>query len=224
MTTEQASVDTQTLPDTPQTNGWRTFGIIVITMVLTLAVGYWAISTWLFPNEFDSVKLTESQQQSLDEKLRLLGGNTPSNSTQSKQSDAYSEVGARRVVEFNEQELNALLARNTELANKLSIDLSENLISANLLIDIDPDFPILSGKTIKVAGGMELSLVDGNPSAILKGISIWGVPLPNAWVGNMKNIDLMKQFGKTGGFLQFINDGVKTIEVKDGKLFIELKE
>jgi hypothetical protein len=117
-----------------------------------------------------------------------------------------------------------LLAANTELASKLAIDLSDNLISARLLVNVDPDFPILGGKTIKVTGGMELRLANGRPSALLKGISVWGVPVPNAWLGNMKDIDLMQKFGETGGFWQSVSDGVEQIEVREGRLFIRLKK
>jgi hypothetical protein len=117
-----------------------------------------------------------------------------------------------------------LLAKNTDLANKLAIDLSDNLVSAKLLVDVDPDFPVLGGQTIKVTGGMELRLVEGRPSATLKGISVWGVPLPNAWLDNMKNVDLVQEFGNAGGFWQAISEGVEKIEVRDGRLLIKLKE
>lgn len=98
------------------------------------------------------------------------------------------------------------------------------MVSAKLLVDVDPDFPILGGKTIMVTGGMELGLVGGRPSAVLKGISVWGVPVPNAWLGNMKDIDLIQQFGETGGFWQAINDGVEQSEVRYGRFFIKLKQ
>jgi len=226
MTTEQPSTDTSTVPppDRQQHNGWRTFGIIVITMAVTLAVGYWAVTTWLFPTEFEPVVLNQKQQQTLDQKIELLGGSSRSSKQEPLEPEAYSEVGASRKVEFSERELNALLAKNTELASKLAIDLSDNLVSAKLLVDVDPDFPVLGGKTIKVTGGMELRLVESRPSAILKGISVWGVPLPNAWLGNIKNVDLVQEFGETGGFWQAINEGVEKIEVKDGRLVIRLKE
>ncbi|MHC4784260.1 MAG: hypothetical protein ACYTE0_14645 [Planctomycetota bacterium] len=71
---------------------------------------------------------------------------------------------------------------------------------------------------------MELRLVDSKPSAVLKGISVWGVPLPNAWIGNLKNVDLVQEFGEAEGFWQALNEGVKKIEVRDGRLLIELKE
>jgi len=226
MTTEQPSADTSTVPppDRQQHSGWRTFGIIVITMAVTLAVGYWAVTTWLFPTEFKPVVLNQKQQQILDQKIRLLGGSSRSSENGAIEPEAYSEVGASREVEFSEREVNALLAKNTELANKLAIDLSDNLVSAKLLVDVDPDFPLLGGKTIKVTGGMELRLVGSKPSAVLKGISVWGVPLPNAWIGNTKNVDLVQEFGEAGGFWQAISDGVEKIEVRDGRLLIQLKE
>ena len=226
MTSEQISHETPN-PDPPQprqSNGWRTFGIIVITMALTLGVGYWVVTTWLFPNEFKPIVLNQSQQKKLDIKLKLLGGNSQSSDVATLEPEAYSEAGASREVAFTEREVNALLAKNTDLASKLAIDLSDNLVSAKLLIDVDPDFPILGGKTVKVTGGMELSLVGNRPSAVLKGISVWGVPLPNAWVGNMKNVDLVKEFGGAGGFWQAVNDGVDKIEVREGKLVVKLKE
>ena len=202
MTPEQLSADTSTSPPPgrQQHNGWRTFGIIVITMAVTLAVGYWAVTTWLFPTEFKPVVLNQEQQQTLDRKIKYLGRSSRSN-----------EGG---VIE----------AKNTDLANKLAIDLSDNLISAKLLVDVDPDFPIFGGQTIKVTGGMELRLVENRPSVTLKGISVWGVPLPNAWLDNMKNVDLVQEFGNAGGFWQAISEGVEKIEVRDGRLLIKLKE
>ena len=226
MTTEQLSADSSTVPPPgrQQHNGWRTFGIIVITIAVTLAVGYWGVTTWLFPTEFKPVVLNQEQQQTLNQKIRLLSGSSRPSQKEAIEPEAYSEVGASREVEFSERELNALLAQNTELANKLAIDLSDNLVSARLLVDVDPDFPVLGGKTIKVTGGMELRLVGNKPSAVLRGISVWGVPLPNAWIGNIKNVDLVQEFGEAGGFWQILNEGVQKIEVKEGRLLIQLKE
>ena len=226
MTTEQLSQDSPNLPapQPQQSNGWRTFGIIVITMAVTLGVGYWVVTTWLFPTEFTPVVLSQKQQKTLDQKLELLGGSSNPEGKKSLEPEAYSEKGASREVAFSEREVNAMLAKNTDLADKLAIDLSDNLVSAKLLVNVDPDFPILGGKTVKVTGGMELSLVGNKPRAVLKGISVWGVPLPNAWIGNLKNVDLVKEFGGAGGFWQAFNDGVEKIEVKDGRLVVKLKE
>ena len=226
MSNEQAPAnpDTQLEPATPSGNGWRTFGIVVITMAITLGVGYWAVKTYMFPTEFTPVTLNQKEQQRLEQKLERFEGRPPSTKKPSLEPEPYSEVGASREIKLSEKELNALLANNTDLASKLAIDLSDNLASAKLLIDMDPEFPVLGGKTVKVTAGMELGVTDGKPKAVLKGVSVWGVPLPNAWLGNMKNIDLIQEFGQAGGFWQAINEGVEVIEVKEGHLYIKLKE
>ena len=226
MTNEQQVTTTapNPAPTTPPGNGWRTFGIVVITVVITLGLAYWVVTAYLFPSAFTPVELSTKEQQRLDQKLQRLGGSPASSTQQPLQPEAYTEAGASRNIDFSEKELNALLANNTELASKLAIDLSDNLASAKLLVPLDPELPVLGGKTLKVTAGMELSLGQGRPRAVLKGVSVWGVPLPNAWLGNMKNIDLIGEFGEAGGFWQAINDGVETIEVKEGKLSIKLKE
>ncbi len=228
MSNEAQALNPEPTPGKPARNGWRTFGIVVITMVITVVVGYWVFTTYLFPTSFSPVELNKKEQQQLSQKIDRLSGRAPSKKSSKNSNtlepEAYSEEGASREIHFSEKELNALLANNTELASKLAIDLSDNLASAKLLVDLDPDFPVLGGKTLKVTAGMELHLRNGRPRAALKGVSVWGVPLPNAWLGNLKNIDLFKEFGQAGGFWQLINDGVEEIEVDDGKLRIKLKE
>ncbi len=229
-----------TTTTTTEKNGWRTFSIVLIVILAVVAIGYWLATVYLFPTKFKPVQLNEKEQQRLEQKIERLSGGQAAGTTSSRKvlpsqtspsktkvplnPEPYSEEGISREINFTEKELNALLANNTDLANKLAIDLSDNLASAKLLVDLDPEFPILGGKTLKVTAGMELALINNQPRAVLKGVSVWGVPVPNAWLGNMKNTDLLKEFGDAGGFWQAIKDGVEEIEVKEGKLRIQLKE
>jgi len=108
----------------------------------------------------------------LDSKLRALGVDPPlppvstrgdaAGSARESASDwlrpePYKEDATRREIGLSERELNALLAHNTDLAKKLAIDLSDDLASARLLIPVDPDFPFLGGRTLRVSAGVELS-------------------------------------------------------------------
>jgi hypothetical protein len=117
-----------------------------------------------------------------------------------------------------------MMAKNTDLADKLAIDLAENMVSIKLLIPLDPDFPMLGGQTLKVKAGAELAYRDGRPVVKLKGVSLMGVPMPNAWLGGIKNIDLIKEFGADEGVWKSIADGVESISVVEGFLKIQLKE
>ncbi len=125
---------------------------------------------------------------------------------------------------MTERELNALLARNTELAKKLAFDLSDDLMSAKLLVPLDPELPIVGGKTLKVTAGIQVRYANQKPVIALRGISIWGVPIPNAWLGGFKNIDLVHEFGMQPGFWKTFSAGVEDIRVTEGRLTIKLRK
>jgi hypothetical protein len=201
-------------------------GIAVATSLLTV----WLIFLFLFPKQFKPVVLSKSESQALSEKLNRLDPTTHSKTVADKKGgpgltpEKYTEDAARRHITFSERELNALLAKNTDLAEKLAIDLSDNLASARLILPLDPDMPFLGGKTLKLNAGMELRYEDNKPVVMLRGISLWGVPLPNSWLGGIKNVDLVKQFGGDKGFWKSFSDGVEYIRVEDGELSVQLKE
>lgn len=204
---------------------------LAVLIALAVAVGgtYWVLRTYVFPKEFDPVTLSAKDQSRLDGKLRRLGwspsGRASGDGLASGQlePEAYSEQDADRNVAFTEKELNALVASSPEMAERLAIDLSDDLASAKLLIPVPEDFPVMAGKILRVNAGLELAYTSGRPVVILKGVSVMGVPIPNAWLGNLKNVDLVDQFGG-GGFWSAFAEGVELIEVRDGKLNIQLKE
>ena len=204
---------------------------LAVVLALVVAVGgtYWVLRTYIFPTEFDPVTLSDKDQQRLDDKLRRLGWSPAGRRSADQlepgrlEPEAYSERDADRNVFFSEKELNALVASSPEMAQRLAIDLSDDLASAKLLIPVPEDFPVMSGKILRVNAGLELAYAAGRPVVVLKGVSVMGVPIPNAWLGNLKNVDLVNQFGD-GGFWRAFADGVELIEVRDGQLHVQLKE
>ena len=211
--------------------------IILATVLLTTGGTWWVLKTYIFATEFKPVELSVKEEQVLEGKLRVLGYEVDVQSPGRKASppagidkdgflipERYSEVGAKREVNFNERELNALLAKNTDLAKKLAIDLSDDLVSAKLLVPLENDFPVLGGKTLRFNAGVEMAYQGGRPVIVLKGVSIMGVPIPNAWLGGLKNIDLVGEFGADAGFWKSFADGVENIQVEDGRISIKLKE
>ena len=220
----------------------QVFGLIVVAVIITAGITILIFKTYFFPSEFKPVTLTPHEEQVLTAKLETLDTigvdvnlrrkeilETPSkqdrfDSSGNLEPEPYSEKNVKRKIIFTERELNALLAKNTNLARKLAIDLSDDLVSAKLLVPVDEDFPVLGGKILRVRTGAVFSFVNGKPVVILKGITIMGVPLPNAWLGGIKNIDLVKEFGTDRGFWKAFSDGVEDIKVKEGHLMIKLKE
>jgi hypothetical protein len=208
----------------------RIAAIIVCTALLATAATLGLASVFLFPKTFKPVRLTDREQRVLDGKIQSLtspGRRPVENRVQGTgvlEPERYSETGANRQIQLTERELNALLAKNTDLAQKLAIDLSEDMASAKLLVPLDPELPILGGKTLKVTAGMELRYSNRKPVVILRGVSIWGVPIPNAWLGGIKNIDLVSEFGMENGFWRTLAAGIEDIRIADGRLSVTLKE
>lgn len=218
-------------------SGMKIFLIVLVTMLVTVGVTLLVVKYYFFPSEFKPVQLSVKEEQVLDAKLdrlesldaayqprRKVSGAGAGSDAGALEPEAYSEEGAERSIRFSERELNSLLAKNTDLARKLAIDLSDNLMSARLLMPVDEDFPIMGGKILKVRAGVELAYRDDKPIVILKGVSIMGVPIPNAWLGGLKNIDLVEEFGSGDGFWKAFADGVQDISIVEGNLRIELKE
>jgi hypothetical protein len=225
-------------PPSPQRkneHSWlKIFAIVVGACTISTLVALTALYFYLFPGPFRPVTLSQGEEQALERKLERLdapqrsrvrhSGQRTERGSGRLQPERYSERGADREIVFSEREINALLAKNTDLAEKLAIDLSPDLASAKLLIPLDEEFPVLGGKTVKVTAGLEMSYRGARPRVVLRGISLWGVPIPNAWLGNMKNVDLVQEFGGQRGFWSAFADGIEEVEISDGRLRVKLKE
>lgn len=216
--------------------------LVLVAILVTAGITYWLVTTYIFPSEFTPVVLSSKEQRVLNEKLgrfdvlrdegwrrtrgaqRRSGAADGEGSVESLTPERYSEIGASRDIMLTERELNALLANNTDLAHRLAIDLADDLVSAKLIIPVDEDFPILGGKTLRVRAGVELTFAEQRPIVVLKGVSIMGVPLPNAWLGGLKNIDLIREYGEQEGFWRAFAEGVAALQVEEGRLRITLRE
>jgi hypothetical protein len=222
-------------------SGLQVFGIVVLVMIVAVAGTIFAARAWFFPRPFKPVVLSQQEEKRLERKLEQFErpGYKPLPAAKASKSkpqkndwlsdgrlkpEAYSEKGASREINLSERELNGLLAKNTDLARKVAIDLSADLVSARLLLPVDPDFPLFGGKTLRVRAGLELAYRDQRPIVKIRGVSIMGVPVPAAWLGGLKNIDLVKEFGSDQGFWKSFSDGVESITIREGQLHIELKE
>ena len=205
----------------------------------------------MFAKEFESVYLSQTEVAILNEKIQALGfqpdivvaSNEPKKkklllefgSSKTKKSEdteveanlipeAYKEDSSKHEINFSEKKLNAMLANNTDLAKRVAIDLTNDIASAKMIIPMDRDIPIIGGKSLRVNTGLSLSFANDNPVVVLKGVSIMSVPIPNVWLGNLKNVDLVQEFGLAGGFWETFAVGVENIKVHDGMLQIKLKE
>lgn len=198
---------------TKNSSRWpRILGIsAIILVILGLSCILWVRHN-LYAKPFHVTKLSDEEQQTLNEKLERL---TP---------ERYVEDPEKRQIRITEKELNYLVARDEEQARRIAIDLSDDLVSVKLIVPLDRDFPVLGGKTLRLNCGVTFRQEGSKPVVALQGVSIGGVPIPNAWLGNLKNVDLVQEFGSQGGFWKIFSEGVETVKVSEGSLLIKLKE
>lgn len=209
-------------------SGLQVTGIVLLAIIATLFIGWWVIRTYIFPTQLEPVELSYSEQVELGNKLKAIGVVTdtpapPPGETPRAQAEPYSEAGASREVFFSERELNGLIAKDSQLANNLAIDLADDLVSFTLLVPVPPDFPVMPGRIVRVRGGAEVAFASGKPVVVIKGVSLMGVPVPNAWLGNLKNVDLVQEFGDAG-FWKAFADGVASVQVQEGRVQVQLRE
>jgi hypothetical protein len=216
-----------------KTSGSRTTRILTIGFVV-LCVAFLLVAFWIkrnvYASKFTPVALSQKEQKVLDYKLALLKGNDPVPAEKLRlpgkplTPEPYTEEGAKREIRLTEREMNALIANNPDTAEKVAVDLSDDLISVKLVLPVDEEVPVLGGKTLRIHMGLTVSYQGSNPIIALKGVSLGGIPLPNAWLGNLKNVNLLEQFGTDDGFWKIFSEGVRTIKVRQGHLQIRLKE
>ena len=211
------------------------FVVVLIALILIIAVSVFWVKKNIYASDFTPTKLTQAEQKILDEKVKRLDRaayfsgnkqfkNKPKNPDKRLEPEPYSEKDKDREITLSEKELNSIVAKDPDVAKRVAIDLADDLVSVKLLVPMDEDFPILGGKTIRLKFGTELAYSEGKPIVAMRGISLGGVPLPSAWWGDIKNINLVEYFGGSGGFWDQFAKGVADIKIQEGQLYLKLKE
>ena len=218
----------------PRFSGKQVVLFVGLAVLATALVTTWWVNQYLYAATFEPTRLTESEQRTLDRKMTQLGQiETPiSSSSTSKGASSeeplvpepYSEEGASREILLTEREVNALIAKDVEMSRYVAVDLSDNLVSVKLVVPVNDDVPVVGGKTLKLNFGVALSYAHGKPVVAMQGISLGGVPLPSAWWGDIKHLNLVEEFGGAGGFWDQFAQGVEDLHIQNGQLHITLKE
>lgn len=221
----------------------KIFLIVAISCLITMLLTAGAVRWWLL-RAVQPVALSAEENLVVDQKLQRLGytptvnGKAPAQPNERDEEPQgssaqegkvkleptpYTEDPLKREVTLSERELNGLLARDPEFADRVLIDLSPNLASTTIMLTIPEDFPLFSGTKLRINSGLELKLRGERPVVVLRGVSVMGVPLPNAWLGGLKNIDLVETYGNSGFWQAFAN-GLEKIDVREGEVYFKLKQ
>lgn len=180
--------------------------LVAVIVILAVALGVY----WWHNRPIRPVQLSAQEKAAVEAKLEAV---------QAPAQPTY-EKGAKEIV-LTEHELNGLLNENTSLGDKLKFELVEGAVHARIETDLDKDLPIVGGKRLKARARFFVSHEAGRPKLVLDDLTVWGVSLPNDWLGGLKGQDLLGQtVGSKGGGLA----GVKEMKVESGRLVIRLAD
>jgi hypothetical protein len=181
--------------------------LIGIAALLLVVGGIW----WWFNRPIQPVKLTTQEKVAVEAKVEAI----------QKPAEAQYEKGSKEIV-LTERELNGLLNEKTTLGKSVSFELVTNAIHARVETDLDPDLPVVGGKRLKAKAKFLVSDTPGKPSFIIDDVTVWGVSLPNDWLGGLKGRDIFSEIlgGGKGGKVA----GVEEFKIESGRLIIRLAE
>ncbi len=148
----------------PEPGGrWRWAVILGLALVVLAGLSAWWIHRYIYAPRFTPTQLDQREREILNKKLqkfeKAVQGTTPRSDAAKKddslrsEPEAYTEAGADRTIHFTEKEINALIANQPEIAQRLAIDLSDDLISIKVLMPMNKDILFLGGKTTAASRG-----------------------------------------------------------------------
>ncbi|WP_019570803.1 hypothetical protein [Thioalkalivibrio sp. ALE11] len=209
--------------------------LLILLGLAIIWAGFWG---WvqLQSGEPKSVELDVVEQEALDEKLQALERtreparprpdadrgeaivDLDDPDTEPLVPELYEEEPAARRIAFSERELNALIARDPDLANRVSVRLTPGQVSTRVRVDVPADVPLLGGRTLNVNSGVHFETTeDEGVRARLVGVSVAGIPLPDAWLGGLKDEDLLALEPFRG-----LGAGIESVEVDEGAMTLQL--
>ena len=201
-----------TPPSLPRArSGWRiAFIVLLVLVVLILSVA--AATWWWIGRPITPTVLSPGEQQALEQKLAVI----------EEAEEAPDYVPGDKVIVLTERELNGLLEQHN-LGDQVQLDLGKDALHARVQTKIPADSPIFPDKTLKGRARFLLTEENGSPSVVLDDVTIWGISLPNAWLGNIKGENLVELVADE---LQnnFIADGIESLQVNRNEIVIHLAE
>ena len=203
--------------------------ILLLTLAALALVlgGFW----WWHNRAIRPVELSPDEKAALDQKLEAIfpesADATAGDRRRGNDAEIESDTGpapsyerGKREFVITERELNGLLNEHTKLGQSVHFELVDGAVHARVAADLDPDVPIVGGKNLKARARFFVETRDGSPELVLDDLTVWGVSLPNDWLGGLKGKNALAEIFGEGPQLS----GIERLEVERGRLIIKLKE
>jgi len=180
------------------------FGLAGITVLVVVFVCWWIGFRPIKP-----VELSVKEEKVLQEKVEVI------------QKPSY-EKGKKEII-LSEREINGLINKHTKLGDRVKLELADDAIHLLAKVDVPKESPIMGGSTVNIKARAQVKVEKGDPRFILEDVTCMGISMPNDWLGDIKNINLLDHVGTDTDKGAILN-GMKSLEVKSGEIVIQLKD
>ncbi len=238
------------VPNAPRKKSrWLLYGCGSLLFLVLLVVATVAITLWWIQRPIKPVVLSPPEKAAVDQKLRRLEGESApvaGNKTAPKSGLAPNQLPEHvelppvvvppnpdqdrrytpgsKALTITEREINGLLNANTDLGKSVRIEFAKDAVNAYVAVPIPKDFPIGGGKMFRARGRFRVSLGNGGqPYAVLEDVTVFGISLPNAWLGGLKGQNLIGEaMGEHNG--SPVLQGIKSLRIEPGAMVLELAD
>lgn len=216
-------------PTSPVSFWKRPAFVILAVMIGTAGIAAAGTAWWVKHNFYASalspVTLTAGEKAELDSKLAAMSAAAEKTPAQIAAEQQAARELEKRTLTLSEREINAFLAQQG-LGEQIKVHLGDGSGSAEAIVPIEPDAPVLGGKTLRIRCAFKAAMnADKKLAFSISDISVSGVPLPNAWLGNIKGLNLLENADLgTDPAVQSFVAGIRDFRIADGMLRVVLNE
>jgi hypothetical protein len=198
---------------------WRkkaliTVGVLAGVGAVTVASAAFWYNYNFNASAFRAVSLTQPEAKVLDQKVEVLKGNTT--------PQAPATDPAKTLV-LSEREINGFL-KEQGIGEHFKVRIKNDNITLTAVLPVDKDAPVMAGKNIRVSAVLATKLgADHHLAMSLSDLTVGGISLPNAWLGNIKGLDLLAE-NMDDEVLNGFAAGIKDFSVQDGEVRLVLND
>ena len=198
-----------------------TLGVFVLGCGLAAATTAWWIKRNIYASPIQPVSLTQNEQQALDAKIHVLeAGTAPAGQPEASPGEQ------ERTLVITAKEINAYLA-SQQLGETVKVQLGSDSISATMLVPVPQDsgLPLVSGTTLRLSLSMGARMNEAKKVALeVKDVRVGGIPVPNAWLGDIKGVNLTDDSLQNDPGLQRFLAGIQSLKITPDGLRVVLAE
>ena len=187
-------------------------GLIVVG-VAAIAIGG---AIWWYNRPIRPVELTQPEIKAVEEKLAVI------QHPPSEEPPAPDYQPGERQIVLTDREINGLIHQNTNLGDQIAFEFAPGAVHARIETLLPEDVPLMGGKKLRARARFTVEANGQAPAIVLEDLTVWGISVPNDWLGGLKGKNLLADMLGTEGETSI--PGVESLVLERGRLVICLKE